>query len=97
MGPSGSGKTTFLDALAGRKTAGQLTGKVKFGGLRPTPSLLRRATGYVEQFDTLVGALTVSEMLMYTAQLKRPIKEGQAAKREAVAALIDKLALGICR
>ena len=29
------------------------------------------AAGYVEQFDTLVGELTVTEMLLYTAELKR--------------------------
>lgn len=28
--------------------------------------------GYVEQFDTLVGTLTVRDMLLYTAELKRP-------------------------
>ena len=31
---------------------------------------LRYLTGYVEQFDTLVGELTVRQMLDYTAQLK---------------------------
>ena len=30
--------------------------------------------GYVEQFDTLLPELTVKEMLMYTAELKRPFK-----------------------
>ena len=28
--------------------------------------------GYVEQFDTLLAELNVREMLMYTAELKRP-------------------------
>ena len=32
------------------------------------------STGYVEQFDTLLAELTVREMLMYTAELKRPVK-----------------------
>ena len=31
--------------------------------------------GYVEQFDTLLPELTVTEMLMYTAELKRKRKE----------------------
>lgn len=39
---------------------------------------------YVEQFDTLLGILTVEEMLLYTAELKRPIKESLQSKREAV-------------
>lgn len=59
MGPSGSGKTTLLDVLAGRKTVGSMSGELLFGGVRPTPAFLRRYTGYVEQFDTLVGILTV--------------------------------------
>ena len=29
----------------------------------------------MEQFDTLVGELTVTEMLMYTAELKRSSQE----------------------
>ena len=66
MGPSGCGKTTLLDILAGRKTTGDIQGDVRFGGIKPTMMFLRRYTGYVEQFDTLVPILTVQEMLLYT-------------------------------
>ena len=45
MGPSGSGKTTLLDVLAGRKTVGEITGDIKFGGERPSRMFLRRYTG----------------------------------------------------
>lgn len=62
MGPSGSGKTTLLDVLAGRKTYGRIDGDIKFGGTKPTPAFLRRYTGYVEQFDTLIPILTVAEV-----------------------------------
>ena len=41
--------------------------------------LLARA-GYVEQFDTLVDELTVTEMLMYTAELKRSRHEPLAVR-----------------
>ena len=70
MGPSGSGKTTLLDVLAGRKTQGTISGDIAFSNHRPTKMFLRRYTGYVEQFDTLLGILTVKEMMMYTAELK---------------------------
>ena len=70
MGPSGSGKTTLLDILAGRKTVGTITGNIVFGDKRPSPAFLKRRTGYVEQFDSLVDVLSVDEMLMYTAELK---------------------------
>ena len=47
--------------------------------------------------DTLVDVLTVEEMLMYTAELKRPLRESTASKRAAVDALIQDLNLGGCR
>jgi ABC-type multidrug transport system ATPase subunit len=96
LGHSGSGKTTLLDVLAGRKTAGTLTGTIQYNGLPPSSSLLRRVTGYVEQFDTLVDTLTCREMLLYTAQLKRPMAEPLADKQEAVEHLLDKLGLSSC-
>eukprot|EP00955_Chlamydomonas_euryale_P073402 361734-Chlamydomonas_euryale.AAC.5 len=97
MGPSGSGKTTLLDLLAGRKNAGVTEGLMEFGGQAPTRAFLRRYTGYVEQFDTLLGILTVEEMLMYTAELKRSMKEPLSSKKQAVDEVIHKLALESCR
>ena len=47
--------------------------------------------------DTLVDVLTVEEMLMYTAELKRPVKEGKSSKKAAVDGLIDNLGLEACR
>lgn len=96
LGHSGSGKTTLLDVLAGRKTAGTLSGTIQYNGMPPSSSLLRRVTGYVEQFDTLVDSLTCREMLLYTAQLKRPIGEPLADKQAAVEHLLDKLGLSGC-
>jgi ATP-binding cassette, subfamily G (WHITE), member 2 len=97
MGPSGSGKTTLLDLLAGRKTVGTIAGEITFGGQEPSSMFLRRFTGYVEQFDTLLDILTVEEMLMYTAELKRPTSEPLATKKAAVEELIEVLALRSCR
>ena len=93
LGPSGSGKTTFLDVLAGRKAVGTTSGVVKFGGIAPTPQFLRRYTGYVEQFDTLIAALTAREMLLYTAELKRPMRESLVSKETAVDQLLVDLGL----
>ena len=47
--------------------------------------------------DTLVDVLTVEEMLLYTAELKRPLREGTASKKRAVGALIEDLNLSGCR
>jgi ATP-binding cassette, subfamily G (WHITE), member 2 len=97
MGPSGSGKSTLLDILAGRKTVGTITGEIKIGGETPSRMFLRRYTGYVEQSDTLLDILTVDEMLMYTAELKRSISEPESSKRAAVEEILDVLALTQCR
>jgi ABC-type multidrug transport system ATPase subunit len=97
MGPSGGGKSTLLDVMSGRKTTGRLTsGAVLYAGQPASEHFLRRHTGYVEQFDTLLPALTPREMLMYTAQLKRTIQEPTSAKRAVVESVIEKLALSDC-
>ena len=97
MGPSGSGKSTLLDVLAGRKTVGKISGDIKFGGEKPSRNFLRRYTGYVEQTDTLLPILTVEEMLLYTADLKKPISESKKSKVDAVEELLGVLALDSCR
>lgn len=98
MGPSGSGKTTLMDILAGRKSgAGKVEGEVLFGGARVQRSALRNLCGYVEQFDTLVGELTVEQMLMYTAELKLPRALAKAEKRQRVEEVLTKLRLEKCR
>jgi len=97
IGPSGSGKTTLLDVLAGRKTQGTTTGVIRFAGFPPTYNFLRRYTGYVEQFDTLLDIFTVREMIMYTAELKRPVSEALLSKRAAVDVVLEKLGLEECQ
>jgi ABC-type multidrug transport system ATPase subunit len=97
MGPSGSGKSTLLDILAGRKTVGTISGEIKIGGEKPSRMFLRRYTGYVEQSDTLLDILTVEEMLMYTAELKRSESEPESSKKGAVEEILGVLALDSCR
>lgn len=82
---------------AGRKTKGSMVGEVLFGGHAPTRAFLRRHTGYVEQFDTLIGVLTVREMLMYTAEMKRPVDEPLAEKERVVDHYIEVLGLEDCK
>lgn len=97
MGPSGCGKTTLLDALSGRKTAGKVEGTVLYGGMAPTQAMRKARLGYVEQFDTLIPNLSVMEMLMYTAELKRPMREPIAEKRAAAENACQLLRLQACR
>ncbi len=58
---------------------------------------IRRYTGYVEQFDTLLPTLTPYEMLLYTAELKRDRHESIAEKKQIVEGVIEALALDTCR
>ncbi|KAK4175032.1 P-loop containing nucleoside triphosphate hydrolase protein [Triangularia setosa] len=76
MGPSGSGKTTLLNLLSRRTTPS------------PTPILLngsplplqqfQSVTRFVEQTDSLIGALTVRETLHFASRLS----SASIAKRE---------------
>ncbi|WPT13868.1 ABC transporter G family member 50 [Picochlorum sp. SENEW3] len=85
---------TFKDVV---KTVGKISGDIKFGGEKPSRNFLRRYTGYVEQTDTLLPILTVEEMLLYTADLKKPISESKKSKMDAVEELLGVLALDSCR
>jgi len=97
MGPSGSGKTTLMDIIAGRKIGvGKIQGEILYGGSK-APSSLKNLVGYVEQFDTLIGELTVEQMLMYTAELKLPRAIGREEKKRRVDSVIESLRLTKCR
>jgi len=97
MGPSGSGKSTLLDVLSGRKNSGTVSGNITYNGHTLGLKQLRRYVGYVEQFDTLVGELTVEDMLAYTAALKLPASMTAQERKLRVDEVIDRLNLGSCR
>jgi len=96
MGPSGSGKTTLMDVIACRKNTGSVEGKILFGGRTLPASTLRDSVGYVEQFDTLVGELTVKQMLMYTAALRLPTTFTAAEQAQRVDEVLTQLSLTSC-
>jgi ABC-type multidrug transport system ATPase subunit len=96
MGPSGAGKTTFLDIVTGRKNRGKIEGQLLYDGKKATKSFLKTQTAYVEQFDTLLGVLTVRKMLMYQAELKCSRREPLQSKRERVEKILVDLGLSKC-
>ena len=75
MGSSGSGKTTLLNYLAGRSLGfkhGVAAGHMTMNGVAATSSQIHSISSFVEQEDTLIGALTVKETLEIAARLSLP-------------------------
>ncbi|XP_020518123.1 ABC transporter G family member 3 isoform X2 [Amborella trichopoda] len=71
MGPAKSGKSTLLRAIAGRlPDSAKMYGEVLVNGVKTR--LQYGSYGYVEKEDTLIGSLTVREMLYYSALLQLP-------------------------
>lgn len=70
MGPSGSGKTTLLNVLAGRISSTH--GTVAVNDFAVPGPIYNKLTSFVEQDDSLLGALTVRETLDFAARLALP-------------------------
>ncbi|KAK9796982.1 hypothetical protein WJX73_006588 [Symbiochloris irregularis] len=96
VGPANCGKHLLLDVLAGRTREGRLTGAVLYAGKPVTAELLQRCVGFVGADDSLLGTLTVFEMLMYTAELKLPQEHSYEYKKGCVDGLVQQLGLGPC-
>ncbi|KAI1075377.1 P-loop containing nucleoside triphosphate hydrolase protein [Whalleya microplaca] len=70
MGPSGCGKTTLLNVLAHRDANAQkVSSTVLVNGSSVSLSTFREITTFIEQEDSLIGALTVRETLDFAARL----------------------------
>ncbi|RWW41372.1 hypothetical protein BHE74_00053151 [Ensete ventricosum] len=95
MGPSGSGKSTLLDALSSRlATNAFLSGTILLNGRKTKLSFGTAA--YVTQDDTLIGTLTVREMISYSARLRLPDKMPRKEKRALVEGTIMEMGLQDC-
>ncbi|RLN52631.1 hypothetical protein BBP00_00009549, partial [Phytophthora kernoviae] len=82
MGSSGAGKTTLMDVIAGRKTAGKITGKVLLNGYEASDLAIRRCTGYCEQMDVHSEAATIREALTFSSFLRQDASISDAKKYE---------------
>jgi len=72
MGPSGGGKTTFMNALCGRASYGNVTGTIKVNGQAGGVTDFPHLVGFVPQDDILHADLTVHQNLLYSARLRLP-------------------------
>ena len=93
LGPSGAGKTTLLDILAGRQTAGAVSGDVRVNGRKVTPLMMTQLAGYAPQSDILPGTSTVWEYLLFHANLRLPPGVTPAEKKRRVTTIVAELGL----
>ncbi|KAL5995174.1 hypothetical protein ACLOJK_025232 [Asimina triloba] len=112
MGPAKSGKSTLLRAIAGRlDNSARLYGEVFVNGAKssipygsyPSITVTNLNLGYVDRDDSLIGSLTVREMLYYSAILQLPgfFSQKKSLVEDAILAMslgdyADKLIGGYC-
>ncbi|EED19262.1 ABC transporter, putative [Talaromyces stipitatus ATCC 10500] len=91
MGPSGCGKTTLLNLLARRNptSSAKISGHTMVGGSDIDNSSFSRISSYVEQEDTLIGALTVEETLKFSAELSLPSSTSKSERNDRVQLLLN--------
>ncbi|VUC23836.1 unnamed protein product [Clonostachys rosea] len=88
MGVTGAGKTALLDTLAGRITAGAVTGSIYVNGTERDRSF-RRRMGYVQQNDIHLHTTTVREALQFSALLRQPKSTSKAEKLAYVEEVLE--------
>ncbi|KAJ3217310.1 hypothetical protein HK099_005523 [Clydaea vesicula] len=105
MGGSGAGKTSCLDILAKRQKSGVVSGDILVNGKAINTSEYKSIIGYninvshvkffryVDQEDTLMDTLTVSETIMYSALLRLPPHMSQESKKYRVYETMQELGI----
>lgn len=88
MGPSGAGKSSMLDVLADRVKA-QIGGVQWLNGEYKTELKLKELSKYVQQEESLLGALTVAEVFEQASMFYQPGPN----RAELVDAVIEMLGL----
>ncbi|GAB9473803.1 hypothetical protein Gpo141_00010950 [Globisporangium polare] len=91
MGSSGAGKTTLMDVIAGRKTGGEIKGKILLNGHPATDLAIRRSTGYCEQMDIHSETATIREALTFSAFMRQPSDVPASRKFDTVNECLDLL------
>ncbi|MCJ1318391.1 hypothetical protein MMC15_003719 [Xylographa vitiligo] len=95
MGPSGCGKTTLLDILAHRRTNPKfkIQGDILINDLKPSLSVVRKSSSYVEQEQSLIGSLTSWETLYFAAKLALPSNVTSKERKDRIDSLLSSFGL----
>ncbi|OWZ05908.1 Pleiotropic drug resistance protein transporter [Phytophthora megakarya] len=86
-------KTTLVDAIAGRKTGGKITGQILLNGHPATDLAIRRSTGYCEQMDIHSESATIREALTFSAFLRQGADVPDSHEYDSVNECLDLLDL----
>ena len=91
IGPSGAGKSTFARLVAGYTHPSE--GTVAFEGhdIHAEYASLRSRIGMVPQDDVVHGQLTVSQALMYAAELRLPPDTTKEDRERVVSQVLEEL------
>lgn len=92
MGPSGAGKTTLLSAMNGYSPPTEGSVVINGHDLYENYDRFRSLLGYVPQDDIMHGALTVSQALRYTAEL-RMVDASPEERAAKIAEVLEQLGL----
>ena len=93
MGPSGAGKTSFMTTLAGKAHYGTTTGVVLLNGKPESIRKYKKVVGFVPQEDIMHRTLSVSENLLFYAQLRLDVGVTSEQREELLVELLGVLGL----
>ena len=91
MGPSGCGKSTLLGLLSGKLTPSG--GSLRINGAKLKVAQIQKLVAFVPQDDVMLTALTVDELLRFSAQIRLPRDVPRAQLDGWVRTVIDLLGL----
>lgn len=92
IGSSGAGKTSLMAALCSR-IRGKIEGSFFVNDMPAKKNMIGSVTGFVPQYETAVGVLTVMEHLRFVSQLKLGRTMPKWEKRHRVENAIKRLGM----